>query len=83
MDDAITADQIVKTVAKVDRSLITTIHIFDVYKGDKLEMGKKSLAIQVRLEPQSGTLTDAQITEVCNNIISSVIKATGGALRTQ
>lgn len=83
VDDAITADQIVKTVAKVDRPLITTIHIFDVYKGDKLEMGKKSLAIQVRLEPQSGTLTDAQITEVCNNIISSVIKATGGALRTQ
>ena len=29
------------------------------------------------------TLTDAQITEVCDNIVSSVIKATGGALRTQ
>lgn len=83
VDDPIPADQIVKAVAKVDRSLITTIHIFDVYKGDKLEQGKKSLAIQVRLEPQNGTLTDAQITEVCDNIVSSVIKATGGALRTQ
>ena len=83
VDDAIVADQIVKSVAKIDRSLITAIHIFDVYTGDKLEKGKKSLAIQVRFEPQSGTLTDAQITEVCDNIISSVIKATGGALRTQ
>jgi len=83
VDDAVTADQIVKTVAKVDRSLITTIHIFDVYTGDRFEKGKKSLAIEVRMEPQSGTLTDAQITEVCDNIVSSVIKATGGALRTQ
>jgi phenylalanyl-tRNA synthetase beta chain len=83
VDDTISADQVVKAIGKVDRSLITTIHIFDVYKGDKLEKGKKSLGIQVRLEPQNGTLTDAQITEVCDNIISSVIKATGGALRTQ
>ena len=83
VDNAISADQVIKAIGKVDRSLITTIHIFDVYKGDKLEEGKKSLGIQVRLEPQNGTLTDAQITEVCDNIVSSVIKATGGALRTQ
>lgn len=83
VDEAIAADQVMKAIGKVDRSLIATIHIFDVYKGDKLENGKKSLGIQIRLEPQNGTLTDAQITEVCDNIVSSVIKATGGALRTQ
>ncbi len=81
VDEAILADQIVKTVAKVDRSLITAVHIFDAYTGDKLEKGKKSLGIQVRLEPQSGTLTDAQIMEVCDNIVASVSKATGGVLR--
>lgn len=83
VDETIAADQVMKAIGKVDRSLIATIHIFDVYKGDKLENGKKSLGIQIRLEPQNGTLTDAQITEVCGNIVSSVIKATGGALRTQ
>ena len=83
VDETIAADQVIKAIGKVDRSLIATIHIFDVYKGDKLENGKKSLGIQIRLEPQNGTLTDAQITEVCDNIVSSVIKATGGALRTQ
>ncbi len=81
VDDAVPADQVVKAVAKGDRAFITAIHIFDVYKGEKLPKGKKSLAIQVRLESQTGTLTDAQITEVCDKIISSVSKATKGALR--
>ena len=81
VDDGIPADQVVKAIAKTDRDLITAIHIFDVYKGEKLEKDKKSLAIQVRLEPQTGTLTDAQITEVCDKMIANVSKATGGVLR--
>jgi phenylalanyl-tRNA synthetase beta chain len=79
--DATPADDVIKAIAKVDRDLITNIHIFDVYKGEKLEKNQKSLAIQVRLEPQSGTLTDAQIMEVCDKIVANVSKATGGVLR--
>jgi phenylalanyl-tRNA synthetase beta chain len=81
VDDAVPASQVIKAIEKADRALITSIHIFDVYKGEKLPDGKKSLAIQVRLEPQTGTLTDAQIGEVCDKIVSSVSKATDGALR--
>jgi len=82
VDDAVSADQVIRAVAKGDRVLITAIHIFDIYKGDNLPKGKKSLAVQVRLEPQAGTLTDAQIAEVCEKVIASVSKTTGGGLRT-
>lgn len=81
VDDHVPADDIIKTISKVDRDLITDIQIFDVYKGEKLEKNKKSLAIQVRLEPQSGTLTDSQITELCDKIVAQVSKTTGGTLR--
>ena len=81
VEDAVSADKVVKAIAKVDRDLISAIQIFDVYKGDKLQNHEKSLAIQVRLEPQTGTLTDAQITEVCDRIVEGVSKATGGVLR--
>jgi phenylalanyl-tRNA synthetase beta chain len=81
VDDAIAADKVVNAISKADRDLITAIHIFDVYKGDKLAANEKSLAIQVRLEPQSGTLTETQITEVCDKIVENVSKATGGVLR--
>lgn len=82
VSDSITADEVIKAIAKADRDLITNIHIFDVYKGDKLENNQKSIAVQVRLEPQNGTLDDAQITEVSDKIIANVSKATGGVLRT-
>jgi phenylalanyl-tRNA synthetase beta chain len=81
VDDHVPADDIIKSISKVDRDLITDIEIFDVYKGDKIEMNKKSLAIQVRFEPQSGTLTDLQITELCDKIVAQVTKTTGGTLR--
>ncbi|MCE3230102.1 MAG: pheT [Alphaproteobacteria bacterium] len=68
VDEVVPADQVVKAATKADRTLITAIHIFDA-------------AIQVRLEPEAGTLTEAQITEVCDKIVSNVIKATNGALR--
>lgn len=82
VDEALPADQVIKAVGKVDRALITAIYIFDVYKGDKLPEGKKSLAIQVRFDPQEGTLTETQINDLCDKIVASVSKATGGALRT-
>lgn len=81
VEEVVPADQLVKAVAKADRALIAAIHIFDVYKGEKLPHGKKSLAVQVRLEPQAGTMTEAQIMEVCEKIVASVSKATGGGLR--
>jgi phenylalanyl-tRNA synthetase beta chain len=79
VDKSVSADQIIKAITKVDRGLI--LHIFDVYEGEKIDPAQKSLAIQVRFDPLTGTLTEAQITELCDKIISNVFKVTGGILR--
>lgn len=81
VDADVQADKIVKAVAKIDRTLITDVDVFDVYTGDKLEVGKKSLAIQVRLDPVKGTMNDAEITDLSTKIITTVEKQTGGVLR--
>ena len=46
-----------------------------------MEEGKKSLAIEVTLQPRDKTLTDEDISAVSNAIVASVEKATGGQLR--
>jgi phenylalanyl-tRNA synthetase beta chain len=43
--------------------------------------GKKSLAIEVTLQPREKTLTDAEIEEVAAKVVAAVKKATGGELR--
>ena len=46
-----------------------------------MPQGKKSLAIEVTLQPREKTLTDAEIEAVAAKIVAAVQKATGGELR--
>ena len=55
--------------------------IFDVYQGDNIESGKKSIAFNVTLEPKEKTLSDNEIEEVSKKIISTVEETTGATLR--
>lgn len=77
----IKTDIIVRTIQKVDKDLITDIQIFDVYIDDKLGEDKKSIAVEVKLEPTKATLTDAEITQLSDRIINAVAKATEASLR--
>ena len=68
-----------KAAAGADKTLISGVHVFDVFEGGKLAgEGKKSLAIEVTLQPLEHTLTDKDIEAVCQKIIADVKKATGG-----
>jgi phenylalanyl-tRNA synthetase beta chain len=75
------ADDVIKAVTKVDRQLITSVQVFDLYRGDNLPEDMMSMAIQVRLEPKEATLTEAEIMALSDKIIQSVAQATGGGLR--
>jgi phenylalanyl-tRNA synthetase beta chain len=55
--------------------------VFDVFAGGMLGEGKKSLAIEVTLNPRDKTLTDEEIEAVSAKIVAQVEKATGGVLR--
>jgi phenylalanyl-tRNA synthetase beta chain len=43
--------------------------------------GKKSLGIEVTLQPREKTLTDSEIETIAAKIVEAVTKATGGELR--
>lgn len=81
MDKSVSADTVVRTIQKVDKSLITSVEIFDVYEGDKIAPDKKSLAIEVRFDPQTGTMSDEQIQTITTTILNQVEKVTGATLR--
>lgn len=68
-----------------DKALIESVRVFDQFTGEKAEAqmgaGRKSIALTVRLQPGTKTLTDAEIDAVSLRIIEKVTKATGGTLR--
>ncbi len=78
VDDAVEAEKLVKAAKGADKALVADVMVFDLYK---LEGQKKSLAIEVTLQPREKTLTEAEIDAVSAKIVSAVTKATGGTLR--
>jgi len=81
VDDGTPAADVVRAAIGADKQLITDVNLFDVYRGERMQAGKKSLAIEVTLQPRDKTLTDADIEAASAKIVSAVMKATGGTLR--
>ena len=81
VDGAVTADAVLRAARGADRTLITGVSLFDVYEGDRLPEGKKSLAIEVVFQPRDRTLTDAEIEAAAQKVVAAVAKATGATLR--
>jgi phenylalanyl-tRNA synthetase beta chain len=82
VDAKVAAQDVIKAARGADRQLIERVDVFDVYEGKGVPEGKKSLAIAVKLQPKERTLTDAEIEAVAQKIVTAVMKATGGTLRT-
>ena len=81
VDDGVEVAKIIKAVQGADKKLIGGIDVFDVYKGEHVAAGQKSVAIAVTLTPSDRTLTDEDIDKVSKAIVAAVQKATGAALR--
>ena len=85
VDSNVEVETLLKAANGADKKLIDAVTLFDVFSGDKAEtqmgVGKKSVAIAVRLQPTTGTLTDKKIEAISERIIAKVMQATGGILR--
>jgi phenylalanyl-tRNA synthetase beta chain len=58
VDEGISSYELVNAVASVAPDLISTVRIFDIYKGPGIEAGRKSVALGLILQETSRTLTD-------------------------
>lgn len=81
VDHNVLARDILRAARGAEKALITDASIFDVYEGEHIDEGKKSIAFSVRLQAGDRTLTEAEIEGVSVRIIAAVEQATGGTLR--
>ena len=81
IDEKYSSGEIINLVKKIDIELIKEVKIFDVYQGDNISKGKKSIAFNVTLEPKDKTLTESEIEQISKKIISTVQETTGATLR--
>ncbi|MEL6859638.1 MAG: phenylalanine--tRNA ligase subunit beta [Pseudomonadota bacterium] len=81
VSDDTSASAVVKAAQGADKALVSSIDIFDIYQGQGIEPGHKSIAIEVTLQPRGETLKDQDIDAISQKIVAAVAKATNGVLR--
>jgi phenylalanyl-tRNA synthetase beta chain len=81
VDKSVEAGAILRAALASDKKLITGVQVFDLFEGASLGAGKKSVAIEVAIQPLERTLTDEDLDTLTKRIVESVGKQTGGVLR--
>ncbi len=67
-------------VAELDKD-IESASVFDVYTGEKIGEGSKSVAFRIRIQPQERTLTDADVNSIHTKIVKLLENRFGGKIR--
>ncbi|TVR98550.1 MAG: phenylalanine--tRNA ligase subunit beta [Rhodospirillales bacterium] len=81
VDRDVPAADLVKAVREAD-PLVAAVGVFDVFAGEALGPGRKSLAVTVTIQPAERTLRDADLDAIAARIVGGVETACGGVLRT-
>ncbi len=79
VDSGVTHQQIMETMKGF--SLVTEVELFDVYAGEQVPAGKKSMAYRLTFQSPDKTLTDQQVNGVQQAILKKLASGLGAALR--
>lgn len=77
----VTATAVETSLRKSSRGLLTDLELFDVYRGEGVAPGTRSLAFRLRFQASDRTLTDAEVADIRQGCIDAVAKRFGASLR--
>lgn len=81
VDEAVTVGELMDCIHLAGGAVCESAELFDIYRGAQVGEGKKSVAFNLRLCSDSGTLVDAQIQEIMNNIVNALGEKFSAKLR--
>lgn len=80
VEDSRPAGDLIKAASGADKTLITEVRVFDVYRGAGVPEGSKSVALEVVIQPRDATLTEAEIEALSAKVVAAAGKL-GATLR--
>jgi phenylalanyl-tRNA synthetase beta chain len=80
VDEELPAGEVEQTVRQAGAPLLDSAELFDVYRGEQVGEGRKSLAFRLEFRSGSATLTDSDVAAVRAKI-EEALTSIGGALR--
>lgn len=77
----VTARDVLAVIRQAAGPLLTAVELFDVYTGEQVKEGYRSLAFALRFQASDRTLTDAEVADRLKSVTDSLVSSLGAELR--
>ncbi|WP_375199609.1 phenylalanine--tRNA ligase subunit beta [Bacillus sp. RS11] len=81
MDRTTTAGEVITAIRSAGVKLLKDVRVFDVYEGEKMEAGKKSVAFSLTYFDPERTLTDEEVVAAHNKVLKAIATIEGTEVR--
>jgi phenylalanyl-tRNA synthetase beta chain len=81
VDEGLAADRVKEVIQQGGGKTVTEVKLFDVYRGEQIGPGKKSLAYSLTYQSPDHTLTDQELVQTRQRIIRRLEQELGAHLR--
>ncbi|MGM0594464.1 MAG: phenylalanine--tRNA ligase subunit beta, partial [Pseudomonadota bacterium] len=81
VDESVSADAVLDCISRAAPESLKELKLFDLYAGEHIDSGRKSLALGLTLQAQSRTLTDEEVDAAIKTIVTSLGSELGATLR--
>lgn len=81
VDSGVPASEIQQSIVATSKQYLSTLNLFDVYSGEGIESGRKSLALGLTFQDSSRTLTDQEVDSLISNVLKQLKQDFNATLR--
>ncbi len=81
LDRRIECGAIMDIIKEEGRDLLESVHVFDLYEGERIDQSKKAISFKISFRSDRGTLDGEEINGLYEAIVEKIGQKTGGKLR--
>ncbi|MFO7592652.1 MAG: phenylalanine--tRNA ligase subunit beta [Pseudomonadota bacterium] len=81
VEEGVSADTVLECIHRSAPDSLTNLKLFDLYAGEHIDSGRKSLALGLTLQSQSRTLTDEEVDAAIEKVVTTLSQELGATLR--
>ena len=81
VDEAVPADRVAEVIRQAGGKVVADVRLFDVYRGEKIGAGRKSLAYSLTFQAADKTLSDKDVAGIRAHILRRLEQELGAKLR--
>lgn len=81
VEEKVSGDAIKQLISRLRHDIISSVILFDLYRGKSIPEGRQSMAFRIRYQSEDRTLTDEEVEEVHSHVLESLTREVGAAMR--